>query len=80
MSVLTDSIPQDDPPEHAQGQRLRHQLANPLAAVLAEAQLLLMGTSPLTPEVREGLEAIEAQAMRMRQILHASRQDAPPDQ
>ena len=49
--------------------RLRHDLANPLAAMLAEAQLLLLSEAPLDEEVRRGLQEIEKQAIRMRSML-----------
>lgn len=49
--------------------RLRHDLANPLAAVLAETQLLLMNPEALSPEVQASLREIEAMAIRMRTIL-----------
>ena len=57
--------------------RLRHDLANPLAGVLAEAQLLLMGDAPLDPEIRRGLEDIEALALRMRSILKGTQEAGP---
>jgi signal transduction histidine kinase len=57
------------------GQRLanlRHDLANPLSAILAEIQLLLMSEDQLAPEVVASLRAIEQQAIRMRtQLLSA---------
>ena len=49
--------------------RLRHDLANPLAALLAETQLLLLKKDELSAEVRAGLEAIEAMAVKMRHLL-----------
>ena len=49
--------------------KLRHDLANPLAAVLAETQLLLLSPDDLNPEVLSSLKQIEALARRMRQIL-----------
>jgi signal transduction histidine kinase len=49
--------------------KLRHDLANPLAAVLAETQLLLLSSDELNPEVLSSLKQIEALARRMRQIL-----------
>ncbi len=49
--------------------RLKHDLANPLAAVLAEAQLLLLRTEELPADMVESLKAIEEGAMRMREIL-----------
>lgn len=48
---------------------LRHDLANPLAALLAEAQLLLMDADQLPAEVRTALKEIEQLAIRMRTIL-----------
>jgi signal transduction histidine kinase len=54
--------------------KLRHDLANPLAAVLAETQLLLLSPDELNPEVVSSLKQIEALARRMRQIL----QDVAP--
>ena len=49
--------------------QLRHDLANPLAAILAEAQLLLLDRPDLDPETRRGLQTIEAMALRMREML-----------
>jgi len=49
--------------------KLRHDLANPLAALLAEAQLLLLSETPLDPEVRRAVTEIEKAAIRMRTIL-----------
>jgi signal transduction histidine kinase len=53
--------------------RLRHDLSNPLAAVLAEAQLLLLSEDTLGGEVVAGLKQIEALARQMRQILEDAR-------
>jgi len=53
--------------------QLRHDLANPLAAILAEAQLLLLNEAELDPETVEGLREIEALARRMREMLQATR-------
>ena len=53
--------------------KLRHDLANPLAAILAEAQLLLLNEAQLDPETVEGLREIEALARRMREMLHATK-------
>jgi signal transduction histidine kinase len=50
--------------------KLRHDLANPLAAVLAETQLLLLSPDQLNPETLSSLKQIESLARRMRQILH----------
>jgi signal transduction histidine kinase len=49
--------------------KLRHDLANPLAAVLAETQLLLLSPDQLNAETVAGLKEIENLARRMRQIL-----------
>ncbi len=57
---------------------LRHALANPLSAILAEAQLLLMGDAPLDPETRNGLQEVEKLALRMRTILKATPMITPP--
>ena len=49
--------------------RLRHDLANPLAALLAETQLLLLNESQIDPETLTSLREIEALAIRMRAML-----------
>lgn len=49
--------------------KLRHDLANPLSAILAEIQLLLMTEESLPPEVASSLRAMETQAIRMRTLL-----------
>ena len=49
--------------------KLRHDLANPLAALLAETQLLLLDESRLDSETLTGLKEIEGLAMRMRTML-----------
>jgi len=56
--------------------RLRHDLANPLAALLAETQLLLLNANRLDPETMDSLRDIEALARRMRDILAAFREIA----
>jgi signal transduction histidine kinase len=50
---------------------LRHDLSNPLAAILAETQLLLLGEDSLDKQTVESLRDIEASARRMREILQA---------
>jgi signal transduction histidine kinase len=57
---------------------LRHALANPLSAILAEAQLLLMGDAPLDAETRSGLQEVEKLALRMRTILKETRMITTP--
>lgn len=49
--------------------KLRHDLANPLAALLAETQMLLMEPGVLTPEVAATLKEMEQLAIRMRTVL-----------
>ncbi len=49
--------------------RLKHDLANPLSALLAEAQLLLLNESRLDPETLTSIREIEALAIRMRTLL-----------
>jgi signal transduction histidine kinase len=49
--------------------QLRHDLANPLAALLAETQLLLLNANRLDQETVDSLHEIEALARRMRDIL-----------
>jgi signal transduction histidine kinase len=49
--------------------RLKHDLANPLAAILAETQLLLMRSDELPPDMVESLQAVETGALRMRDML-----------
>ncbi len=53
--------------------KLRHDLANPLAAILAETQLLLLNEADLDREMVEGLRSIESLARRMREMLQATR-------
>ncbi len=49
--------------------KLRHDIANPLAALLAEAQLLLLNAERIDPETLSGLKEVERLALRMRDIL-----------
>jgi signal transduction histidine kinase len=49
--------------------KLRHDLANPLAAILAETQLMLLNEASLDAETVEGLRQIEALSRRMRDML-----------
>ncbi len=50
---------------------LRHDLSNPLAAILAETQLLLLNADQFDAETVGRLKQIEALARKMRQILQA---------
>lgn len=52
--------------------RLRHDLANPLAALLIETQMLLQQTDRLDPDTVTSLREIEKQARRIRDLLQAS--------
>ena len=52
--------------------KLRHDLANPLGALLTETQLLLMQDN-FAPEDRAALEQIEALARQMKDILARTR-------
>ena len=49
--------------------KLRHDLSNPLAAILAETQLLLLNADTLDAEVLRALKEIEGLSRRMRDIL-----------
>jgi signal transduction histidine kinase len=49
--------------------KLRHDLSNPLSALLAEAQLLLLNGDTVDPETLTSIREIEALAVRMRTIL-----------
>lgn len=51
--------------------RLRHDLSNPLSAVLAETQLLLLAPEKYDADTITSLKQIESLARRMRQILQA---------
>ncbi len=53
--------------------KLRHDLANPLAALLAETQLLLLNEATLDTETVEGLREIDGLARRMREMLANTR-------
>ena len=49
--------------------QLRHDLANPLAAILAETQLLLLSPEKYDTETVASLKQIEDLARKMRQLL-----------
>ena len=51
--------------------QVRHDLSNPLSAILAEAQLLLLNAEKYDDETLAGLRQIEALARRMRELLQA---------
>jgi signal transduction histidine kinase len=50
-------------------QKFRHDLSNPLSALLAETQLLLLNETRLDPETVNSLREIEALAIKMRTLL-----------
>jgi signal transduction histidine kinase len=50
---------------------LRHDLSNPLAAILAETQLALLNADHLDAETVGSLRQIETLARKMSQMLHA---------
>jgi signal transduction histidine kinase len=49
--------------------KFRHDLSNPLSALLAETQLLLLNAAGMDAETVSGLREIEALAIRMRAML-----------
>jgi signal transduction histidine kinase len=49
--------------------KLRHDLSNPLSALLAETQLLLLNEPQLDPATVTTLKEIETLAIRMRTML-----------
>jgi signal transduction histidine kinase len=51
--------------------KLRHDLSNPLSAILAETQLLLLGADQYDDETATSLREIESLARRMREMLQA---------
>ena len=53
--------------------RLRHDLSNPLSAILAETQLLLLGADKLDAETVTSLKEIERLSRRMRDMLQATK-------
>jgi len=53
--------------------KLRHDLSSPLAAMLAEVQLLLLAADRFDAETVTSLKQIESLARRMRDMLHPPR-------
>ena len=51
--------------------KLRHDISNPLAAMLAETQLLLLKADSLDKDTAGSLREIESLARRMREILQS---------
>lgn len=60
-----------DPPAGDVLAKLRHDLANPLSAILAETQLLLLNQDKYDEETVSTLRQIETLARRMRQMLQS---------
>jgi hypothetical protein len=52
--------------------KLRHDISNPLSALLAEAQLLLLNEDQFNEQTVTSLREIEALAIRMRTMLRES--------
>jgi signal transduction histidine kinase len=53
----------------ARVRKVRHDLANPLAAILAETQMMLLSADQYDEETVTSLKEIEKLARRMRTIL-----------
>jgi hypothetical protein len=51
--------------------KFRHDLANPLSAILAETQILLLTPGKFDEETLSSLKQIEDLARKMRQMLQA---------
>ncbi len=51
--------------------KLRHDLSNPLSAILAETQLLLLAAEKYDEETLTGLKQIEQLASKIRQTLQS---------
>ena len=51
--------------------RVRHDLSNPLSAILAETQILLLTPEKFDEETLSSLKQIEDLSRKMRQILQA---------
>ena len=51
---------------------LRHDIANPLAAILAEAQLQLLNPERLSDEALKSFKEIERLSRKMREILQTT--------
>lgn len=52
--------------------QLRHDISNPLAAILAEAQLQLLNEQALAPEIAKSFREIERLSRRIREILQTA--------
>jgi len=58
--------------QEEQIRKLRHDLSNPLAAILAETQLLLLNADSYDQETVTSLKEIESLARRMREMLQGT--------
>jgi signal transduction histidine kinase len=56
-------------PDDERIRKLRHDLSNPLSAILAETQVLLLTPEKFDTDTIATLHQIEALARRMRQLL-----------
>jgi len=56
-------------PDDERLRKLRHDLNNPLSAILAETQVLLLTPEKFDADTLATLQQIEALARRMRQLL-----------
>jgi signal transduction histidine kinase len=54
--------------------RLRHDLSNPLSAILAETQLLLLNADTLDADTVASLKEIERLSRRMRDMLQGTKE------
>ncbi len=54
---------------------LRHQLSNPLGALLTEVQLALLDRGTLPDHAVETLERVERLALRMREMLRKTKDE-----
>jgi signal transduction histidine kinase len=59
------------PAEHIGDFSLRHEISNPLAGILGNAELALGSTARMAPEVRQRLERIRQLAMQIRSVLNS---------
>ena len=69
--ILYNTLPRQPVPDTdtERLKKLRHDLSNPLSAMLAEVQLLLLDEATLDEGVRTSLRDVEALAIRMRAML-----------
>lgn len=58
-------------PTEERYRKLKHDLANPLSAVLAETQMALLGADKLDEETATSLKQIEVLCHKMRSMLQA---------